>query len=241
MNARYPNNATARVDAQEKQYGWTITGVTGTVTSMTYRKEIELVFDASSFLSERLHSTESEKKPVNSRIDLWYIGASREINPIPATPEKNFFLQCIRDHVRGLCQADTSIKDLLNAVGASWNKSRTVVDDIRLLNVSCPTELLKTSDNSITIRSMLLIAPLASKVEIEFSLTSESGEKGIEVKVEPSGRVVYGERFNEGKIGQFLLTRCGGVVEQREERKMMSWGSAVAELGDKLLARGRKP
>lgn len=89
-------------------------------------------------------------------------------------------------------------------------------------------------------RSMLLIAPLASKVEISFHLTSQMGERGIDVKVEPSAKVVYGETFNVANMGQFLLKRCGGVVEQRDERSMMSWGSAVAELGEKLLARGRK-
>src|SRR3954452_18433507 len=103
----------------EKEHGWTITGVSGTTTSMTYRKEIELVFDASSFLEN--NSGSPTKQPVSSRIDLWYIGANRELNPLPLTAEKDFFLQSIRDHIRGLPQSQTQVKDLLNAVSVSWN------------------------------------------------------------------------------------------------------------------------
>ncbi|KAG4434796.1 hypothetical protein IFR05_009731 [Cadophora sp. M221] len=227
-----------KVDAIEKEHGWTITGVSGTTTSMTYRKEIELVFDASSFLAN--NSSSPAKQPVNSRIDLWYIGASRELNPLPLTAEKDFFLQSIRDHIRGLPQSQTLVKDLLYAVSASWNKASKVVEDIRLLTISCPTEVSKTSDDSILIKSSLLIGPLTTKVEINFHLTSTSGENGIDVEISPRATVVYGERFNEPKMGEFLLNRCGDVVEQNGHATKVSWGDAVAELGEKLLARGRK-
>jgi len=226
------------VDAIEKEHGWTITGVSGTTTSMTYRKEIELVFDASSFLAN--DSSSPAKQPVNSRIDLWYIGANREMNPLPLTAEKDFFLQSIRDHIRGLNQSKTQVKDLLNAVSVSWNKASKVVDDIRLLTISCPTEVSKTSDDSIAIKSSLLIGPLTTKVEIVFHLTSTSGENGIDVQISPRATVVYGERFNEPKMGEFLLNRCGDVVEAKGQATKASWGNAVAELGEKLLARGRK-
>ncbi|KAL2060660.1 hypothetical protein VTL71DRAFT_9301 [Oculimacula yallundae] len=227
-----------KVDAIEKEHGWTITGVSGTTTSMTYRKEIELVFDASSFLAN--NSSGPAKQPVSSRIDLWYIGANRERNPLPLTAEKDFFLQSIRDHIRGLPQNQTQVKDLLNAVSVSWNKASKVVEDIRLLTISCPTSVSKTSDDSILIKSTLLIAPLTTKVEINFHLTSTSGENGIHVEISPRASVVYGERFNEPKMGEFLLTRCGSVIEEKGHATKDSWGMAVAELGEKLLARGRK-
>ncbi|CAG8950997.1 hypothetical protein HYFRA_00006394 [Hymenoscyphus fraxineus] len=229
----------AKVDAIEKELGWTITGVSGTTTSMTYQKDIELVFDAASFLPSASHTT-SRRKSVNSRIDLWYIGANRDLNPQPLNPEKDFFLQSIRDHIRGLPQAQTHVKDLLHAVSVSWNRAQAVVDDIRLLGVSCPTEVEKTSDSSISVRSILLIAPLTTRVEVRIGLGSKSGEGGIEVGVEYKASVVYGERFNEPKMGEFLLSRCGSIVEEKGKSEKSSWGGAVAELGEKLLARGRK-
>lgn len=115
-----------------------------------------------------------------------------------------------------------------------------MVDDIRLLNVSCPTVVTKTSDNSIIVKSNLLVSPLTTKVEIRIDLTSQSGEGAIDVGVEYGAKVVYGERFNEPKMGEFLLARCGDVIVERGEGEKTSWGAAVAELGVKLLARGRK-
>ena len=230
------DNDTAKVDNIEKEYGWTITGVSGTTTSMTYQKEIELVFDASSFRSNKSNA----KQPSNARIDLWYIAANMELNPQPLTPEKEFFLQSIRDHIRGLPQSQVQVKDLLVAVSSAWNKANAASDHIRLLRVGCPTEITKTSDDSILVKSMLLIAPLTTKVEIAFHLTSRSRDSGIDVKISPNATVLYGERFNEPKMKEFLLNRCGDDVEEKGQITKMSWGAAVVELGEKLLARGRK-
>lgn len=203
---------------------------------MTYQNEIELVFDASSFLSKN----SKVKQPRNSRIDLWYIGANRELGPLPLTPEKEFFLQSIRDHVRSLPQSQTPVKHLLSAVSSSWNKAASVVDNIRLLNISCPTEITKTSDSSILIRSSLMITPLATKVVISVSLQSTNQEGCIGVQIQPSATVAYGERFNEPKMGEFLLNRLGTSIQEKGKSSTASWGDVVAELGEKLLARGRK-
>ena len=224
------------MDDLENKHGWTITGVSGSTTSMTYRNEIELVFDAASFKS----ATSSAQSLSNSRIDLWYIAANREQNPIPLTAEKDFFLQNIRDHIRGLAQAETSIKELLLAVSVAWNKANAVQNGVRLLNISCPTKITKTSDNSILARAMLLIAPLSTKVQIDFHLACLSESGGIKLEVSPSATVIYGERFNEPKMKEFLLTRCGDMVDERGQSSMVPWGTAVAELGEKLLARGKK-
>ena len=132
------------------------------------------------------------------------------------------------------------MKDLLVTVGKDWNKANAVEDDIRLLNTSTATEITKTSDSSILVKSMLLLSPLATKVEISFYLTSRCGRNGINVEISPYAKVVYGERFNEPRMRDFLLSRCGDDVEERGYSQKVSWGVAVAELGDKLLARGRK-
>ncbi|KAG9243763.1 hypothetical protein BJ878DRAFT_104651 [Calycina marina] len=226
----------ARVENLEREHGWTITGVSSTTTSMTYQNEIELVFDAAAFkpISSAAHSKS------NARLDLWYIAANREKNRLPLTIEKEFFLQNIRDHIRGLPQAETPIKGLLLAVSTAWNKANAVHDQTRLLNISCPTETAKTSDNSVLIKSMLLIGPLTTKVQVEFHLACQSGAAGIDIEILPSAAVVYGERFNEPKMKEFLLTRCGSFVEEKGQLSKVSWGAAVAELGEKLLARGKK-
>ncbi|KAI0545800.1 hypothetical protein F4679DRAFT_559847 [Xylaria curta] len=224
------NSLKAKVDELERRHGWAITGFSGTTISMAFQREIELVFDISSF--------GKAGKPSNSQIDLWYIAAHREHNPMPASPEKEFFVQCIRDHVRGMAQVQHKIKihDILRVVSGGWKKANDVAADIRLLNCTFPTTVVRTSDSSFAVRSALLLAPLETKVEIELALHGRHTPDGLQVSITPQARVVYGEHFKIDKVVEYLETRVGSVVGAETE----SWSDVLVELHERLLARGRK-
>ncbi|KAK1994835.1 Spc7 kinetochore protein [Colletotrichum falcatum] len=218
-----------RVDSLEKQHGWAVTGVSGSNISMTYRKEIELVFDLASF----------QHGQKNSRIDLWYIAANREPNPVPLSTEGDFFLQCTRDHIRGLPQSRTKIADLLHLVRAAWNKANCTSNHIRQLNITFPTAVARTSDSSVAVKSSLLLPQIETKVEIALEIRGSSKPDGIEFTMHPEAKVVYGEHFNTGKMGEFLTTHLGDRVLSQEEGAP-SWSNVVVDLHERLLARGRK-
>lgn len=223
----------ARVEDLEKQHGWAITGIAGTTVSMTYQKEIELVFDISSFQGA---------KP-NSRIDLWYIAANRDQNPQPAPPEKEFFVQCTRDHVRGLAQSQTKISELLKVVSGAWKKANHVSDNVRLLNSTFQTNVVRTSDASIAIRSTLLLAPLQTKVQITLALHGHSSREGVSVAIVPQAQVIYGEQFKVDKVVEYLASRINSQVVTKEEQGQSQnepWSDVVVELHERLLARGKK-
>ncbi|KAI5918335.1 Spc7-domain-containing protein [Camillea tinctor] len=221
----------AKVEGLEKKYGWAITGIADSTMSMTYRREIELVFDVSSF----------QGKSANSHIDLRYIAANREHNPQPSTPEKEFFVQLIRDHVRGMVQAQTKICTMLDVVSAAWKKANHVVENVRLLNCTFPTTVSRTSDSAIDIRSILLLAALETKVEITLSLSGQGSRDGIDIAVVPSARVVYGEHFKADKVTEYLVNRIGtSLVTKEEDDKVESWSDIVVELHGRLTARGKK-
>lgn len=196
---------------------------------MTYQREIELVFDMASF----------QRGQQNSRIDLWYIAGNRENNPLPSTPEKDFFLQCIRDHIRGLPQSRTKIADLLHMVRAAWDRANSTSHQIRHLNITFPTGISRISDSSIAVKSSLLLAPMETKVEIALEIRGESRPDGIEFLLHPDAKVVYGEHFNIGKIAEFLTTHLGDKTSSQDE-VTPSWSDVVVDLHEKLLARGRK-
>jgi kinetochore protein Spc7/SPC105 len=199
---------------------------------MAYLREIELVFDAASF---------QPGQQQNSRIDLWYVAGNRERDAQPCTPEREFMLQCIRDYVRGLPQPQTSVSRILGAVRAGWDKARTLANQVRLINLTLPTAVLKTSDSSIALRSSLLLVPLQTKVEIMLNLHSQPHTDGVAVSVLPQARVVYGEQFNADKMTEFLASRIGDTLGAAEEGSQVEdWGEAVEELKGRLLARGRK-
>jgi kinetochore protein Spc7/SPC105 len=196
---------------------------------MTYRREIELVFDIASFQGAKS----------NSSIDLWYIAANREISPEPLIPETEFFLQCIRDYVRSVAQAQTQISTLLRVVSAAWLKARAVSDDIRILNSTFPTEVIKTGDSSIAVKTALLLAPIETKVEIMLGLHGHNTSDGVEIAIAPQAQVLYGEHFKVDKVGEYLLTRIGNKVVAKEGQEE-SWSDVLVELHERLLARGRK-
>lgn len=193
---------------------------------MAYKREIELVFDITSFQTHKS----------NSQIDLWYIADSRESNPLPKTAVKEFWLQCIRDHVRALPQSQTRIADLLQAVREAWDKANTVSSHISRLNVTFPTSVIKTSDSSIAVTASLLLVPLETRVEASLHLQGRSGPNGVEVSLSTEAKVLYGEQFNVGKVGEFLATRIGDTVGATEEQ----WCDVMVELHGRLIARGRK-
>ncbi|PTB40503.1 uncharacterized protein TrAFT101_005686 [Trichoderma asperellum] len=216
----------ARVEALEKEHGWAVTGISGPTLSMTYKREIELVVDITSF----------QPQQPSSRIDLWYIADSREVNPQPKTAEKEFLLQCIRDHIRTISQSGTKLSHILKIVQAAWDKSNWISQEVGRINVTFPTKVTKTSDSSIAVTSSLLLAPLETRVEVAFKLKGSSGPEGVDVNVSTDAKVVYGEQFNVGKVGEFLATRIGKSVGAGGEQ----WSNVVVELYDKLIARGKK-
>ncbi|KAK3330167.1 hypothetical protein B0H66DRAFT_542936 [Apodospora peruviana] len=236
----------SKVDELERQHGWTITGISGTTISMSYKREIELVYDVTSFQQHAMTTKATDES--SSMIDLWYIGGQREQNLVPSTPDMEFFLQRIRDHVRGLPRSITPVKQLLSIVAKSWDKVGKVAEQIRFLGLTFPTTIVKTSDASICVELSLLLVPLKTRVQVVLGLHGEfcNGDDAMEVAVEPDVRVLYGESFNVAKMREFLVTRLAeqDVLEDGHggegSKGAQAWSNVLLELHRRLLARGAK-
>lgn len=220
----------AKVDALERQHGWNITGVSGTGVSMTYRREIELVFDAASFRPGQ----------PNSRIDVWYIATGRDQRALPLTPDKDFCLQCIRDHVRGLPQSETKVGHMLRVVSAAWDRASALANQVHQLNLTFPTLVTRTSDSSIAVKSNLLLAPLKTKVEVSMGIHSAAAAHGLDFGVSSQAAIVYGEPFNAAKMVEFLSARISDHVYSQQEKETEPWCNVLSDLHTRLLARGKK-
>lgn len=220
----------AKVDEIEKRHGWAITGVVGTRVSVSYCQEIELVFDTTSF------------KPgqQNSCIDVWYIAANRTRNPEPLTPDKEFCLQCTRDHLRCLPQSKTKVSSMLGVVARAWDRANALGNQIHQLNLAFPTSAARTSDSSISITSTLLLTPLQTKVDVNLVVRSSTASDSLEFLVSAQAVVVYGEQFNAGKMADFLSSRMGQRVNCPGGKENETWVNVVSDLYARLLARGKK-
>jgi kinetochore protein Spc7/SPC105 len=193
---------------------------------MTYKQEVELVYDMAAFRPNQQ----------NQSIDLWYIADNREIKPKPKTAVHDFFLESIRDQIRALPQSQTPVAKLLSVVQAGWDKAIAVSSQLSDLNVTFPTTISRTSDSVMSITSSLLLVPLETRVEAVLHLHSRSGGEGLEIGIKAEARVIYGEHFNVGKIGEFLVTRIGNTLGA----EMEEWSAVMVELHQRLIARGRK-
>lgn len=219
----------AKYDEVVKRHGWSLLRSTGEHgLALAYLGEIEVIFDCASFAG---------LKP-NGTIELFHI--SREENPTPPTPEKLFFLQCIRNHVRGLVQKETRPKDFLDMISAGWKKAKHTAENVRLLNCSFRTTVTRVSDH-LAIKALVLLTPCKTKIEITLNLHGQSTPTGIEVNIVPQARVVYGEQFKVENIVEFLTAKIGTrVLTNEEQGSMKNWGDVVVELEEKLLATGQK-
>jgi kinetochore protein Spc7/SPC105 len=181
--------------------------------------------------------------PVNgegSPISLTYIADAHEYQPRPLTIEKRFFLQIMRVQLQCVQQSQTKIKDLLDFVSSNWRKATMIIEEARALGVSYITESTITADEVMAIRSILLLRSMRTKIEVTFEVKVQNGEgvTGLDIKLTPSARVVYGEDLKEKKLGGFLEQKAG--VETWAEADGGVWARAVRDLEGKLLSRGKK-
>ncbi|KAI9816066.1 MAG: hypothetical protein M1827_002058 [Pycnora praestabilis] len=230
----------ANVEALEKQCGWTIVSASGTNLTMTYRRQLQLYFDVATFLPNT--SASMPANPENSPISLTYIADSHEFHPQPLTTEKRFFLQIMRAQLQCMRQANTKVKDLVTFVSASWSKACVVAENVRVLNLSHITTPVILSDETLAVKSIMLLPGLQTKVEIsvELSASSTTSTTDTIVSIAPKAKVVYGEHFNESKMKDFLTNRIGKEVTGKVEEREVAWSKVVSELGAKLMARGKR-
>lgn len=115
-----------------------------------------------------------------------------------------------------------------------------IMEEARALGVSYITESTITADEVMAIRSILLLRSMRTKIEVTFEVKVQSGEgvTGLDIKLTPSARVVYGEDLKEKKLGGFLEQKTG--VETWAEADGGGWARAVRDLEEKLLSRGKK-
>lgn len=227
----------ANVNALEKAHGWSITSAAGQTLTLSYQHTLQLFFTPASFMPNcSAHPANSE----NSPISLTYIADAHEYHPRPLTTEKRFFLQIMRVQLQCLQQSQIKIKDLLDFVSANWRKASAIVEEARALGVSYITDSTITADEVMAIRSILLLRSMRTKIEVTFEVNVHSGEgvTGLDMKLKPSARVVYGEDLKEKKLGGFLEQKAG--VETWMKGDSGVWARVLRELEGKLLSRGKK-
>ncbi|KAF2153275.1 Spc7-domain-containing protein [Myriangium duriaei CBS 260.36] len=226
----------ASVTALEKSTKWSVAAATGSSLTMTYRSALQLYFNPSAFLpgtstTATLSRSPSKQAATNAPISLTYIADNE-----PLTTEKRFFLQLLRAQLHMIDQSSTSARSLLAFVSGGWDTAEAVAETVRKVQLEHPVDVKILSDENLGVEVSMLLAEVQTKVSLAFEVQACVAEDGPEMKLETctatSGRVIYGEQYKEGKMGEFLGQRVGKAMEGAE--------TAVRELRTRLEKTGRK-
>jgi kinetochore protein Spc7/SPC105 len=177
----------------------------------------------------------------NAPISLTYIGDQNHVNnlhPRPLTTTKRFFLQLLRAHLHSIDQSQTTTSTLLKTIANGWNAALSVSEAVRILEQVCMTDELILSDERMAVDAFIILANLKTKVRARFVVEANMAWDDLITATRVEARVVYGERYDEGKMTEFLsqFTNSNiGVVEE-----MGRWADGVEDLKGRLLKRGKK-
>jgi kinetochore protein Spc7/SPC105 len=228
-----------KVDALEAEHGWSVVSASSSPNTLTmsYLSDLELFLHPGSF------GTSTESQP-NSPISLSYIGNEEKRTnpqPRPLTTTKRFFLQLLRAHLLSIPQCQVSILGVLRTISSTWKIALAVTEAMRLLSQSCVTNEVILSDERMAVDATLLLASLQTKVRIRFDIAAaaaagESEETSTTVKADV--KVVYGEKYDQPKMSEFLTMWTGGKVGSLED--VAKWVEGVEDLKVRLIKRGKK-
>jgi len=203
--------------------------------TLTYLTDLELFFHLSSFQSS------SETEQPNAPISLSYVGdeeRTSNLKPRSLTTTKRFFLQLLRAHLHSIPQYQTPIASLLNVISSGWNAALALSEAVRVLNLSCMNDEVILSDERMAVDTMLLLPTLQTKVKARFEIAASPVGEAMETNVQVQAQVVYGERYDEAKMGEFLTGFAGGPIGSIEG--MGRWAEGIEDLRVRLIRRGRK-
>ena len=202
---------------------------------MTYKRGLQLYFTPGSFSSGP--RTVSDKSQ-NASISLTYIAEGHGYHLQPLSTEQRFFLQSMRAQLQFLQQSQVTVKSLLTYISTSWDTTCQVAKESEILGVQYMTEPIILSDETMSIQSDVLLRAMKTKLNIAFeiSICNGDGVVDMEVSVKPSVKVVYGEKLNPKKMGEFLGQKLD-VRKKGLHNESGQWAKAVGELEQRLVAR----
>ncbi|KAI9807862.1 MAG: hypothetical protein M1825_005168 [Sarcosagium campestre] len=224
----------------EEKHGWTITAARGSILTTRFRGEILLEFDMSSFLPNDKVSRPAQQE--NGHIALSYIGNDNtsEDSFSQGSVGRQFFADRITKRLLEIEQREWKVQDLLTFVSDCWTTASAVTKEEDHLNMHFPTGVVVSAGDALSIRSTMLLPNLATKVEVLFDVDCGFAKGENILLVKPTARVVYGERYNQPRMCEFLAASISASVSLEKVEGKMSWCEAVQDLEQRLIARGKK-
>ncbi|KAI9783011.1 MAG: hypothetical protein M1816_001625 [Peltula sp. TS41687] len=195
-------------DHLEQKHGWTIAGIEGTTMTMTFQRELQLSYDISTLTKYMQPGKALEHKEPS--LNVSYLEDARAKTPASVQTIKDVFVQSMNKQlVHKQPREPAGIAKLLTFVNESWGKAGVLAEEYRLLNLHFPTEVRRSPEDGLTIKSTLLLPSLRTKLQLAFEVSLFGEESPDVVRVSPRVAIVYGEYLDPSKMQEFLARRVG--------------------------------
>jgi kinetochore protein Spc7/SPC105 len=225
-----------KLQALEGRHSWSLVSLNGPAVTLAHKKILQLTFHPSAFISNS--SAPSSSSP-NADISLRYVGPEDIDASTPSATAKRFFLQLLRAKVYAIPQCHTRVSELVRFIQQGWDLCARAEEAVRALEVTCVSDVFICGDEKLAIEANLLLNSLRTKVRIRHELSvAASLHTGLEASVQVRAKVVYGEKYDEPKMGEFLMQFVKGRVGSSEE--VLDWAKGMEDLRERLVRRGRK-
>jgi kinetochore protein Spc7/SPC105 len=113
-----------------------------------------------------------------------------------------------------------------------------IEDAVRALEVGGITDVQIVSDERLAVESVMLLPTLTTKILVGFEIGVAISATNVEASVDVKANVVYGEKYDETKMADFISKFVCKTVTGKDD--MSSWAIAVEDLKGRLLRRGPK-
>ncbi len=209
---------------------------------MTYRQQLQLVLNTSTSDSPDASSGAAEVSLCSSNEEM----PAQHPRVGPSISIKNLFIQVLNGHLRLSAGNILRPAKILRRISTIWIQAISISKEIQALNRHHLVDVLTIPEElAASVKAPLLLPALKTKIAITFSVTISirDGQTGPGITVTPRASVVYGNRFDEEKMGAFLasiLQRQASGAAQKPYAGSGRWVDAVRALSAALLAQGQK-
>ena len=227
----------------EHRWGWTIASIAGSVIQMTYKRQLLLALRVPSCNSP----TESDSL---SSVEVALCNSILTAKPQPERQEPSeyiyvFFINLINEHLRAKGQSVHNMADMFALISNLWSKAVTLAEEVRSLHLFYPSSVTVNPEKTgVLLQLPVLLPSLRTKLALIFEINCSAlnSQQNPVVSVLPHAAIVYGNRFDEGKMKDFLARRiCQNVSAGAQESKTGGrWIEAVEALSDALASQGQK-
>jgi kinetochore protein Spc7/SPC105 len=227
-----------RLSTLQNKLGWKLMSATDDDAVTLKHDELSVTFHPRAWITRG--NTPLADSP-NAPIFVSYVGAEDMDGPKPEATVRRFFLQLLRAHAHALPQSSTRASRLLGLIANGWSLCSRVLDAVRSLELCGVSEVQIMGDAKLGLITSLLLPSLQTKVQVKFlmDVVVEAGECTLQGRVKVTAHVVYGEKYDEAKMSEFLQQFvASGVISSNEETRR--WADGMEDLRNRLVRRGPK-